>query len=131
MVSHWCLSDSKSPQVSRILISILADLNIAVVWMVSTRPLISKSSGPCTNTLVTIPRTPFTTGIIITFMLHCFSIPKQGPDIYPSFRFLSILLRGQLEQQSTQFCTFSFIFFYFFLLLFFVDYYKVWYSGRD
>ena len=44
MVFHWSLSDSKSPQVSRTLLSILAVLNNAVVWMVSTRPLISKSS---------------------------------------------------------------------------------------
>ena len=38
MVFHWSLSDSKSPQVSRTLLSILAVLNNAVVWMVSTRP---------------------------------------------------------------------------------------------
>ena len=36
MVFHWSLSDSKSPQVSRILLSILAVFNNAVVWMVST-----------------------------------------------------------------------------------------------
>ena len=39
MVFHWSLSDSKSPQFSRTLLSILADLNNAVVWMVSTCPL--------------------------------------------------------------------------------------------
>ena len=38
MVFHWSLSDTKSPQVSRILLSILADLNKDVVWMVSNRP---------------------------------------------------------------------------------------------
>ena len=38
MVFHWSLSDSKSPQVSRTLFNILAVLNNAVVWMVSTRP---------------------------------------------------------------------------------------------
>ena len=38
MVFHWSLSDSKSPQVSRTLLSILAVLNNAVVWIVSTRP---------------------------------------------------------------------------------------------
>ena len=53
MVSHWSFSDSKSPQVSRTLLSIQADLNNAVVWMVSTRPLISKSSRPFINSLVT------------------------------------------------------------------------------
>ena len=52
---HWSLSDSKSPQVSRTLLSILAVLNNAVVWMVSTRPPTSKSSSPFSNTLVTVP----------------------------------------------------------------------------
>ena len=57
---------------SRTLLSILADLNNPVVWMVSTRPFISKSSGPCTNHLVTVPRAPITIGIIVTFMIHSF-----------------------------------------------------------
>ena len=43
---RWILRDSKFPQVSRTLLSILADLNNAVVFMVSTRLLISKSSNP-------------------------------------------------------------------------------------
>ena len=34
MVSHWSLSDSMSPQVSHTLLSILSDLNKALVWMV-------------------------------------------------------------------------------------------------
>ena len=72
MVSHWSLSDSKSFQVSRTLISILADLNNAVVWMVSTRPLISKSSSPSTDLLVTVLRAPITIGITVTFMFHSF-----------------------------------------------------------
>ena len=42
MVFHWILSDSNSPQISRTLLSILADLNYALVCMVSIRPLISK-----------------------------------------------------------------------------------------
>ena len=36
MVFHWSLSDSKSPQVSRTLLSILSYLNDIVVWMVPT-----------------------------------------------------------------------------------------------
>ena len=67
MVFHWSLSDSKSPQVSRTLLSILAGLNNAVVWMVSARPAISKSSSPFINTLVTVPRAPITIGINATF----------------------------------------------------------------
>ena len=51
MAIHWIQRDSKSPQVSRTF-SILSDLNNAVVCIVSTRPLISISSSPCTNPLV-------------------------------------------------------------------------------
>ena len=54
MVFFWSLSGSKSIQVSRTFLNILADLNNAVVWTVSTRPVISKSSSPCTNPLVTV-----------------------------------------------------------------------------
>ena len=67
MVSQWSLSDSKSPQVSRTLPSILANLNNAVVWMVSTCPLISKLSSLWTNPFVTVLRAPITIGITITF----------------------------------------------------------------
>ena len=69
MVFHWSLSDRKSPQVSRNLLSILAVLNNVVVWMVSTRPPISKSSSPFNNPFVTLTNAPITIGIIVTFML--------------------------------------------------------------
>ena len=72
MVSHRSLSDSKSLQVSQALLSILTDLNSAVVWIVSTRPLISNSSSPCTNPLVTVPSLPITIAITVTFMFHSF-----------------------------------------------------------
>ena len=68
MIFHWSLSDSKSPQVSRIFLSILAVLNNVVVWMVSTSPLTSKSSSPFSNPFVTIPNAPITIGIIVTCM---------------------------------------------------------------
>ena len=48
MVFHWSLCDSKCPQVSRILLSILADPNNDVVLMVSTF-LIFKSARFFTN----------------------------------------------------------------------------------
>ena len=72
MVFHWNLSDSKSPQVSRTLLSILAVLNNAVVWMVSTRPPTSKSSRAFRNHFVTVPKAPITIGIIVTWMFHSF-----------------------------------------------------------
>ena len=79
MIFHWRLSDSKSPQVSRTFLSILAIFYNAVVWMVSTRPPTSKSSRAFNNPLVTVPKAPITIGIIF-----------------------------QPGQQSRQFCRFSF-----------------------
>ena len=72
MVFHLRLSDSKSPQVSRTPLCILAVLNNTVVWMVSTRPPTSKSSSPFNNPLVTVPKAPITIGVIVTFMFHSF-----------------------------------------------------------
>ena len=116
MVFHWSLSD-KFPQVSRTLLSILAVLNNAVVWMVSTRHPTSKSSSPFYNPLVTVPKAPITIGINVTFMFHSFfSIPEQGRGTYPYFYFLSVLFCGQPRQQSPQFCKFS----SFLLLLLFI-----------
>ena len=43
VVFHWSLKDNKSPQVSMTLLSILADPNTAVVWMVSLLSLIFSS----------------------------------------------------------------------------------------
>ena len=57
---------------SRTLLSILADLNNAVVWMVSTHLLISKSSCPCTQPLVIVPSAQITNGITVTFMFLSF-----------------------------------------------------------
>ena len=72
MVSPWSLSDSKSPHFSRTFLSILSDLSNAIVWIVSTHLLISKSSRPCTNSLVTVLRALITIGITVTFMFHSF-----------------------------------------------------------
>ena len=73
MVFHWSLSDSKSPQVTRTFLSILDNLNNAVIWMVSIHTLISNSSCPLTNPLMIVPSAPTTIGITVTFMFHsCF-----------------------------------------------------------
>ena len=71
----WKLSDNKYPQVFRTLLSILADINNVVVWMVFTLPFILISSTHCTNILVTVPRAAITIGINVTlirFLLYCF-----------------------------------------------------------
>ena len=70
MVFHWSLNDSKSPQISRALLSILAVLNNAVIWIVFTHPPTSKSSRPFNNPLVTVPKAPITISTIVTFMFH-------------------------------------------------------------
>ena len=112
MVSHWSLTDSKSPQVSRTLFSILADLNNAVVWMVSTRPLISNSSSPFNNPLVIVTRAPTTIRIIVTFMFHSFfSSPARSR--YLSFFSLSfnftLWSAGTAESTILQFLFFLLI----------------------
>ena len=103
MIFHWSLSDSKSSQVSRTLLSILADLNNAVVWMVSTYSLISKSSSPCTNTLVNVPSVPITIDITVTFMFHSFFSSLKRPRHLSLFSLSFILPCSQPEQQSPLF----------------------------
>ena len=103
MIFHRSLSDSKSPQISRTLLSILADLHNAAVWMVSTRPFISNSSSPFIYPIVTVRRAPVTIGINVTFMFYrFFQFPsKVVVGIYPSFHSLSILLWSAGTAKST------------------------------
>ena len=75
-ISRWSFTEVwvtasllKSP---RTLLSILADLNNVVVWIVSTRPFISKSSSPFNNPSVTVSRAPITIGTNVSFMFHRF-----------------------------------------------------------
>ena len=81
---HWSLSDSKSSRISRILLSIPANLNSGVVWMVSTLPVIFKSSTHFNNLSVTVPRVPIIIGIIVTFMFHNF-FSSLARSMYLSF----------------------------------------------
>ena len=93
MVFLWILSDSKSHQVSRTLLSILAVLNNVVVWVVSTRPLISKPSSLLNNLLVTVLKAPITIGINVTFMPQSFfnSLARSRYLSFFSFSFNYIL----------------------------------------
>ena len=72
MVFHWSLSDSKSLQVSRTRLRILAVLSNAVVWIVSSRSPTSKSSRPFNTPLVIVPNAPITIGTIVTHMFYSF-----------------------------------------------------------
>ena len=122
MVFHWSLSDSKSPQVSRTLLSILAVLNNIVIWMVSTRPPTSKSSSTFSNPLVTVPEAPITIGIIVTFMLHNFfnSLARLRYLSFFSYSFSLIMWSAGIAKSTILQ-----------ILFLFVDYYKVSSSGRD
>ena len=122
MVFHWSLSDSKSPQVSRILLSVLAILNNAVVWMVSTLPPTSKSSRPFSNPLVTVPKAPITIVIIITSMFHNFfnSLVRSRYLSFFSHSFSFILRSAKIAKSAilhVLFYLFIYSFIHFFLLL--------------
>ena len=114
MVFHWILSDSKSPKVSRTLLSILALFNNAVVWMVSTRLPTSKSSRPFNNPLVIVLKAPITIGTIVTFMFHSFfnSLAKSRYLSFVSHSFSFILWSA-----GTAKSTILQILFFFFLLV--------------
>ena len=100
-------------QVSRILLSVQADLNSALVWVVSICLRISNSSWSFTNPLVTVPRAPNTIGILVTFMVHnFFQFPNK---VLISYHFPSILHCGLPGRQSKKFGKFSGVFFCFFL----------------
>ena len=106
MVFHWSLSDSKSPQVSRTRLSILAVLSNAVVWIVSTRPPTSKSFRPFNNPVVTVPNAPITIGTIIIFTFHSFfsSLARSRYLSFfsLSFRFIIIIIISLLASSSHQ-----------------------------
>ena len=84
----------QTPQVSGTLLSILADLKNRVVWMVSTRPFISKSSNPFINPLGTIPRALITISKNVTFIFHRFfnSLARSRYLSFFSFSFNFIAL---------------------------------------
>ena len=114
MVSHRNLSDSKSPQVPRTLLSIQAVLSNGVIWIVSTRPPTSKSSRAFNNHLVIVPKAPITIGTIVTFMFHSF-FNSLARSRYLSF--FSHSFNFILWSAGTAKSTILKIFFFFFLLI--------------
>ena len=119
MVFHWSLRDSKSTQVSRTLLSILAVLNNAVIWMVSTRLPTSNSSSSFSNPLVTVLNAPITIGIIVTCMFHSFfnSLARSRYLSFFSHSFSFILRSAEIAKSTILQVLFFFFFFFFWLLL--------------
>ena len=115
MVFHWSLSDSKS-QVSRIFHSILAVLNNAIIWMVSTCPPTSKTSSSFDNPLVLVPKAPKTIGIIVTFMFHSFfQFPSKVEVLSLLFTFFQFYSVVSWDSKDDKFAN-SFFFFCWLLL---------------
>ena len=111
------LSDTKSPQVSRTLLSILADLNHAAVWMVSTC-LISKTFSLFTYPFGIVSSASSTISTTVTFIFHSFFLVLlQGLGTYLSFYFLLFSLCSLPGRQSLLFSRFLSFFYFFFLLL--------------
>ena len=118
MVFPRSLSDSKSSQVPRTLLSILAILNNAVVWMVSTRPPTSRPSSPFSNPLVTVPKAPITIGIIVTCMFHSFFLfPSKDFVVIFLFTFFQFYSLVSRDSKVHNFASSLFFFFFFFCRL--------------
>ena len=67
---HLSLSDNKSPHISRTFLRILTDFNSAVVWMVSTIPLVSISLSFFIKLMRTTPSASITIGITVSLIYH-------------------------------------------------------------
>ena len=118
---HWSLSDSKSPQVSKTVLSNLGNLKNAVLWMDSTCLLFSKSSSPFINPSVTVQRAPITIGINITFVFQFINSLTRSRYLYFSLSFNFFVVSRDRKVHNFASC----------LLFFVFEYYKVWSSGRD
>ena len=107
------------PQVSKSLLSILADLNNAVFWMVSTCPLISESSCPFINILGIESSTSITIGISVTFMFHSFVSSLARSQYLSLFSISFIFTRwfADTAKSTIQPILFFLFFFFFFFLL--------------
>ena len=102
LVFHMRLRDSKFPLVFRTLLSVLTVLNNTVVWTVSVRPLISKSSSLFTKPLGIVPSAPTTIGITVTFMFQSFFVCSLERSKYLSiFSLLCFLLLSTGTAKST------------------------------
>ena len=70
MVFPWSQSNNTSPLVSRTLLSILADFNNALIFMIFFRTPISNSSSFLFEPLMTVQGTPIKISITVTLMFH-------------------------------------------------------------
>ena len=119
VVFHWGLSDSKCPQVSSSLLSILVNLNNAVVSMVSILPLIFYSASPFSKPFRTVPSVPNIIDITISFIFYRFFCCLTRSKYL--FIFLLYLISTLWSMGTAKFTKF----------FFFVKWYEVWSSVKN
>ena len=87
--------------------------------MVTTCPLISKSSSSCTNLLVKVPKAPIAIGITVTFTVFEFPCKVRVlVFLFTSFQFYCVVSWDSKVHNSVS-------------SLFFVDFFLVWPRLRD
>ena len=110
MLADGLSIESQWQQVSSNLLSILADLNNAAVWMVSARPLISNSSSSFTKTSGIVSSAPITIDITVIFMFYNLFSSLERFKYFSLFSFSIFSLWGPPRRQSPLICRFSFFF---------------------
>ena len=116
-IIHWSLSDSKNSRVSRTLLSILTDVNKAVIWIFSFLHLISNSSNLFTKPLKIVPSTLTIIGITVTVMFYTFVISKSKYLSFFLLYFIFTWLFAKIAKSSRWQVFFSFFFFFCFFFL--------------
>ena len=105
-VFHWNLSDSMSPQISRSLLSSLASLKIAVVFIVSVLTLISISPILFYRPLRTVPSALATIGITVNSHVLPFQLPGKTRVFIYLFAFFfchSMVCRNSKTKRDDKF----------------------------
>ena len=89
MYFHTSVSFWSFIEVSKTLLSTLANLSNTLIWMVSIFPLIFNFSNPFSKFIRTDLGAPTTISIIVTIIFFSFSVLYLGPIICISFCFIS------------------------------------------
>ena len=110
MVFHCSLNDSKYPQVSRTLLSILTVLNNVVVWMVPVVRQLPSLPVPLVILLLLYQKHQSQFGIIITFMFHSFFNSLARSRVLSFFSSITSIKNSSLwNYLSHHYCIVSFI----------------------
>ena len=121
LVFPWSLSDITSSQISKTRLSILVDVNNAVIWMFFSLPLPFDCSNPVSNRWGNVSSTPITLAMAITLMFHSFfnSLLRSKYFFMFLLSFIFTVWFAGTAKSTTQ------------PLLFFCLFYLVWLSGWD